>query len=219
MGYVALGLFKDYDDIRNSPTQSWTEVMPGDIKYKDINGDGVINDNDKVAIGATTKPNLTYGFGISAQWKGLDASVHFQGVGKSTYFIEGSSVMMFQREDFGNILSAMANSNRWILGVNEDPNAEYPRLTYGGNSNNQQKSTFWLRNGAYMRLKTLDIGYTLPTALVNKAHLNKVRFFFVGTNLLTFSKFKDLWDPEMGSTDGKDYPLSKTFSLGVSINL
>lgn len=219
MGYVALGLFKDYDDIRNSPTQSWTEVMPGDIKYKDINGDGVINDNDKVAIGATTKPNLTYGFGISAQWKGLDASVHFQGAGKSTYFIEGSSVMMFQREDFGNVLSAMANSNRWILGVNEDPNAEYPRLTYGGNSNNEQKSTFWLRNGAYMRLKTLDIGYTLPTALVNKAHLNKVRFFFVGTNLLTFSKFKDLWDPEMGSTDGKDYPLSKTFSLGVSINL
>ena len=217
-GFIALGLFKDYDDIRNSATQSWTDVMPGDIKYKDINGDGVINDNDKVAIGATTKPNLTYGFGISARWKGLDANVHFQGVGKSTYFIEGSSVMMFQRSDFGNVLQEIANSNRWILGVNEDPKAEYPRLTYGGNANNEQKSTFWLRDGSYIRLKTLDIGYTLPTALVNKAHINKVRFFFVGTNLLTFSKFK-LWDPEMGSTDGKKYPLSKTFSLGVSINL
>ncbi len=218
MGYVALGLFKDYDDIRNSPTQSWSEVMPGDIKYKDINGDGKIDTNDRVAIGATTKPNLTYGFGISAKWKGLDVNVHFQGAGKSTYFIEGSSVFMFQREDFGNIFASFANSNRWILGENEDPNAEYPRLSYGGNSNNQQKSTYWLRDGSYMRLKTLDIGYTLPTAWVNKAHLNKVRFFFVGTNLLTFAKF-DLWDPEMGSTDGKDYPLSRTFSLGVSINL
>ncbi len=211
-------LAQDYDDIRNSPTQSWSEVMPGDIKYKDINGDGKIDTNDRVAIGATTKPNLTYGFGISAKWKGLDVNVHFQGAGKSTYFIEGSSVFMFQREDFGNIFASFANSNRWILGENEDPNAEYPRLSYGGNSNNQQKSTYWLRDGSYMRLKTLDIGYTLPTAWVNKAHLNKVRFFFVGTNLLTFAKF-DLWDPEMGSTDGKDYPLSRTFSLGVSINL
>ena len=217
-GFVALGLFKDYDDIRNSPTQSWSEVMPGDIKYKDINGDGIINDNDKVAIGATTKPNLTYGFGVSAKWKGLDVNAHFQGVGKSTYFINGSSVYMFMREDFGNIFKDIAESNRWILGVNEDPNAEYPRLSYGGNSNNQQSSTFWLRDGSYLRLKTLDIGYTLPTMFVNKLHLNKVRFFFIGTNLLTFSKF-DLWDPEMGSSDGKKYPLSKTFSLGVSINL
>ena len=230
MGYVALGLFKDYDDIRNSAKQEFKytkgtlngqvfDVMPGDIKYKDINGDGVIDSNDKVAIGATTKPNLTYGFGISARWKGLDANVHFQGVGKSTYFINGTTVYMFSGGDgWGNVLEEMASSNRWILGVNEDPNAEYPRLTYGQNPNNEQASTYWLRNGSYLRLKTLDIGYTLPTALVNKAHLNKVRFFFVGTNLLTFSKFK-LWDPEMGSTDGKKYPLSKTFSLGVSINL
>ena len=217
-GLIALGLFKDYDDIRNSATQSWGDVMPGDIKYKDVNGDGVINNTDRVAIGATTRPNLTYGFGISARWKGLDVNVHFQGAGKSTYFIEGSSVFMFQREDFGNIFKEFAECNRWILGENEDPNAEYPRLTYGGNSNNQQQSTFWLRDGSYMRLKTLDIGYTLPTAFVNKMKLNKVRFFFTGTNLLTFAKF-DLWDPEQGSSDGKDYPLSKTFSLGVSINL
>ena len=230
MGYVAMGLFKDYDDIRNSAKQEFTyskgtlngqvfNVAPGDIKYKDINGDGIIDSNDKVAIGATTKPNLTYGFGISARWKGLDANVHFQGVGKSTYFINGSTVFMFSGGDgWGNVLQDMADSNRWILGENEDPNAEYPRLTYGQNPNNEQTSSYWLRNGSYLRLKTLDIGYTLPTALVNKAHLNKVRFFFVGTNLLTFSKFK-LWDPEMGSSDGKKYPLSKTFSLGVSINL
>ena len=126
--------------------------------------------------------------------------------------------MMFQREDFGNIFKDIANSNRWILGVNEDPNAEYPRLTYGRNSNNEQASTFWLRDGSYLRLKTLDIGYSLPTAVVNKLRMSKVRFYFIGTNLLTFSKFK-LWDPEMGSTDGKKYPLSRTFSLGVQLSL
>ena len=230
MGYVAMGLFKDYDDIRNSAKQEFTyskgvlngqvfNVAPGDIKYKDINGDGIINSDDRVAIGATTKPNLTYGFGISARWKGLDANVHFQGVGKSTYFINGSTVYMFSGGDgWGNVLQDMADSNRWILGVNEDPNADYPRLTYGANQNNQQASTFWLRNGSYLRLKTLDIGYTLPKAFVNKMHMNSVRFFFVGTNLLTFSKFK-LWDPEMGSSDGKKYPLTKNFSLGVSVNI
>lgn len=218
-GLIDLGLFKDYDDIRNSPKQSYGEVMPGDIKYKDINGDGMIDDNDVVAIGATTRPNLTYGFGLSASWKGLDINVHFQGVGKSTYFINGSSVYMFSLgQNWGNILDDIANSNRWKLGTNEDPNADYPRLTYGPNANNYRASTFWLRDGSYLRLKTLDIGYSLPKTLVNKAHLNNVRFFFIGTNLLTFTKFK-LWDPELGSSTGKVYPLSRTMSLGVSVNL
>ena len=218
MGLIALGLFKDYEEIRNWPKQ-FGDVMPGDIKYKDINGDGVINDDDKVAIGATKKPNFTYGFGMAAKWKGLDVNVHFQGVGKSTYFIDGSTVYMFSGGDgWGNVLKDMAESNRWILGVNEDPNAEYPRLTYGKNDNNNRSSTFWLRNGAYLRLKTLDVGYSLPKALVNKIHMNQVRIFFIGTNLLTLSSFKS-WDPEMGSSNGKQYPLSKTFSLGISVNL
>ena len=218
-GLVALGLFKDYEEIRNSPRQTFGDVMPGDIKYKDINGDGIINNDDIVAIGASARPSLTYGFGLSAKWKGLDVNVHFQGAGKSTYCISGSTIYMFSTGDgWGNIMKDMANSNRWILGVNEDPNADYPRLTYGANGNNNRASTFWLRNGAYMRWKRLDVGYTLPTAVVNKLHLNKVRIFFVGTNLLTFSSFK-LWDPELRSDTGKEYPLSRTYSLGVSVNL
>lgn len=218
-GLVALGLFKDYNDIRNSPRQVWGEVMPGDIKYKDVNGDGIVNDKDRVAIGASTRPSVTYGFGLSAKWKGMDVNVHFQGAGKSTFLVEGSTVHMFSSGNgWGNVLQEMADCNRWILGVNEDPNAEYPRLTYGGNSNNYQKSTYWLRNGAYMRWKRLDVGYTFPAKLVNKIHLNTVRVFFVGTNLLTFSNFK-LWDPELGNKTGKEYPLSRTFSLGVSVNL
>ena len=226
-GLISLGLFKDYDDIRNSPVQDFDgyKVMPGDIKYKDVNGDGKIDGNDQVAIGATTKPNLIYGFGIAANWKGLDVNLHFQGAGKSTYFIDGSTVHMFKLGDgWGNVLSEMANSNRWISAdisgdpATENPNAEYPRLSYGPNSNNYQQSTYWLRNGSYLRLKTVEVGYTLPTQLVNKVHFNTVRIFFVGTNLLTWSAFK-LWDPEMGSTDGKRYPLSKILSLGISVNL
>lgn len=218
-GLIDLGLFKDYDDIRNSPRQSFGEVMPGDIKYKDVNGDGLIDDNDIVAIGATTRPNLTYGFGLSASWKGLDINVHFQGIGKSTYFINGSSVYMFSLgENWGNVLSDVANGSRWKLGENEDVNAAYPRLTYGANPNNYRASTFWLRDGSYLRLKTLDIGYSLPKTLVNKAHLSGVRFFFIGTNLFTFTNFK-LWDPELGSSTGKAYPLNKTLSVGVSVNL
>ena len=218
-GLIALGLFKDYEEIRNSPKQTFGEVMPGDIKYKDVNGDGIIDSQDRVAIGATTRPNLIYGFGFSAKWKGLDFNAHFQGAGKSSFFVKGTTVFMFQGGDgWGNVLKEMAESNRWILGENEDPNAEFPRLTYGDNKNNYQESNYWLRDGSYLRLKTLDIGYTFPKAWVNKIHLNQVRVFFIGTNLLTFSSFK-YWDPELGSSDGKKYPLSKTLSLGVSVNL
>ena len=225
-GLIALGLFKDYDDIRNSPKQQFGKVQPGDIKYKDVNGDGVINDGDKAAIGATTKPNLIYGFGISAQWRGLDFNVHFQGAGKSSFFIEGSTVYAFKDNQWGNVLENLVE-NRWVdaetaarfgIPANENPNASYPRLSFGGNDNNFRKSTFWLRDGSYLRLKTLEVGYTLPKTVVNKLKFNKIRVFFIGTNLLTFAKFKE-WDPELGSSTGTEYARSKVFSLGLSVNI
>lgn len=217
-GLIALGLFKDYDDIRNSPKQPWGSVMPGDIKYKDINSDGVIDDNDIVPIGATTRPNLVYGFGISALWKGFDANVHFQGAGKSTFFIEGSNVWPFHAGDWGNVLKDVVESGYWSLGTNEDPNATYPRLHWQNNSNNNRRSTHWLRNGSYLRLKTLEIGYTLPKNITRVLKMNNVRIFFIGNNLLTFSKFK-LWDPELGSSNGQQYPLSKSCTLGLTIKM
>lgn len=223
-GLIALGLFKDYDDIRNSPKQEFGTVQPGDIKYKDVNGDGVVNDGDKVAIGATTKPNMIYGFGISASWKGLDVNVYFQGAGKTSFFIEGATVHAFSAGEWGNILSDVANSNRWIdheisgTMATENPNASYPRLSYGGNSNNYRQSTFWLRNGSYLRLKTLELGYSIPKPLVNKIRFNNIRLFLRGSNLLTFSSFK-LWDPELGSSTGTEYPLAKSLTLGLSVNL
>lgn len=217
-GLIAEGLFKDYDDIRNSAKQTWGDVMPGDIKYRDVNGDGIVNDKDYVPIGATNRPNLIYGFGFSAQWKGFDVNVLFQGAGKSTFFIDGYTVYPFKDGDWGNILTDVVKSNRWILGENEDPNAKYPRLSYGGNNNNYQSSTYWMRNGSYLRLKNLEVGYTIPKSIVNKIRLNNIRIYFMGTNLVTFSSFK-LWDPELGSSNGQVYPLSKAYTLGLTINI
>lgn len=215
-GYIALGLFKDYDDIRNSPYQG--DVMPGDIKYKDINSDGVINSNDHVPIGSTTRPNFVYGFGLSASWRNFDANVHFQGTGQSTFLINGQSVYAFSKGDWGNILQDMVDSGYWSLGENEDPNAKYPRLSYGGNANNYQGSSYWLRDGSYLRLKTLEVGYTLPKNITRLLRMNNVRIFFIGNNLLTFSDFK-LWDPEMGSSTGQGYPLTKSCTLGLTIKM
>ena len=224
---IALGLFKDCDDIRNSPTQNtWGSVEPGDIKYKDVNGDGVINNNDRVAVGNTNRPSFVYGMGISAYWKGLDASVHFQGTGKSSFFINGVLVHPFSRGTWGNVSTDVVNSSRWISRdisgdpATENPNAVYPRLKFGGenNVNNNQYSTHWLRNGSYLRLKTVEIGYTLPKNIVSKIRFSKIRLFFTGTNLLTFSKFK-LWDPEPRSNDGSFYPITKSVTFGLNISL
>ncbi len=228
-GLIAEGLFKDYQDIRYHADQSGLAggeaIAPGDIKYKDVNGDGVIDGNDIVPIGATNKPNLIYGFGISASWKGFDFNVLFQGVGKSSFFINGFTVYPFQYGAWGNILTDVVG-NYWSLGTNEDVNAKYPRLSFnsdgnldrGDTGNNYRPSTFWLRDGSYMRLKNLEIGYTLPKKLTNVVYFNNVRIYLMGTNLLTFSKFK-LWDPEMGSSNGQQYPLARTFTLGMTISL
>lgn len=225
-GLVSKGLFKDYEDIRNSPRQDFGVVQPGDIKYKDVNGDGVVNGQDQVAIGATTRPNLAYGLGASLTWKGFDFNIHFQGSGKSTFPIYGKCVYAFNEGDWGNIFKDMV-ADRWIdsdtaaklgLKANEDPNASYPRLTYGTNNNNSQTSTFWMRNGRYIRLKNLDIGYTLPKSIVNKLHFNNIRIYLAGANLITWSSF-DTWDPESANPRGEDYPLAKSVTVGLSVNL
>ncbi|WP_133577948.1 SusC/RagA family TonB-linked outer membrane protein [Pedobacter metabolipauper] len=217
-GLIALGLFKDYEDIRDSPIQTYGQVMPGDIKYKDINGDGKIDDTDILPIGATSYPNLVYGFALVTQWKSFDFNVHFQGAGKSSFFINGYTVYPFSQGDWGNILTDFNESNRWILDENEDVNADYPRLSYGGNTNNYRPSSYWLRESTYLRLKTVEAGYTLPKSLVNRVHVNSLRLFFMGTNVFTFSKFK-LWDPEMNSSNGQAYPLAKTFTIGLTATL
>jgi TonB-linked SusC/RagA family outer membrane protein len=228
-GLIAEGLFADYDDIRNSPKQQFGDVQPGDIKYKDVNGDGVVDDGDIVAIGSTSTPNLIYGIGFSVNWKGIDFNAHFQGAGKSTIMMNGKAVWAFSQNSYGQILADLVD-DRWVdaetaaqLGIaaNENPNASYPRLVYwdeSGSHNNYRASTYWMRDCSYVRLKNLEVGYTLPREFTSRIHFGDVRFYVQGANLLTFSSFK-LWDPEMGSSNGESYPLTKSITAGVQINL
>lgn len=222
-GLIALGLFKDYEDIRNSPTQYGnTNLMPGDIKYKDVNGDGVINDDDIVPIGSSWRPAMEYGMGASLSWKGFDINILFQGAGKCDYFINGPTVYPFSSFGWGNILTDVAKpGNRWISKdisgdpATENPNAKYPRLSYGGNSNNYRESTYWLRNGSYLRFKTLEMGYTIPGRFAKKAFLNSARLYLLANNLCVWDKLK-IWDPEVADRDGTKYPPSRTITLGVN---
>lgn len=227
-GLIAEGLFANYDDIRNSPKQMFGDVQPGDIKYKDVNGDGIVDGNDEVAIGATSTPSLIYGIGASLQWRDFDFNVHFQGSGKSTVMIQGKTVWAFSQDRYGQILADLVE-NRWVdaetaatIGIpaNENPNASYPRLVHlqGTTHNNYRSSSYWMRDCSYLRLKNLEIGYTLPKHILQAIHFENCRFFLQGTNLATWTNFK-LWDPEMGSNNGEAYPLTKSITLGLQINI
>ena len=187
----------------------------------------MVNNGDVCAIGATSKPNLIYGLGISVAWKSFDFNLHFQGAGKSTFPTYGKCVYAFSEGQWGNIFQGMLE-NRWVdsqtaeqLGIaaNEDVNASYPRLSYGANNNNFRSSTFWLRDGRYLRLKNLDFGYSLPKSAVNRLHMNSMRFYVSGTNLLLLYKKFDTWDPESLQPRGEDYPITKAVTVGLQLNL
>ena len=223
-GLIALGLFKDADDVANSPKQYSSEVLPGDIKYKDVNGDGIINDDDRVPLGFTTVPNIMYGFAGEFTWQKFDLNVRFQGAGKSDFFISGNGVYPFNGGKTGNILEAVSNpGDRWISREisgdpsTENPNAMLPRLTYGHNSNNNRNSTFWLRDGKYLRLKEVQFGYTVPQQFTRKLFMESARIAFVGYDLFVISPFK-WWDPELGSSDGGAYPKDRMFAVNLRVS-
>jgi TonB-linked SusC/RagA family outer membrane protein len=225
-GLVAMGLFQSQEEIDSSPVQNFGTYRVGDIKYKDVNGDGKIDAQDKVAIGYTNLPEITYGFGGTAQWKGFDFSVFFQGVAHTNFFLSGTSVT--SNFSSGNMERAAINSNVygnvWMSTNSAEQNAHviYPRLAVAGgagSTNNNQNSTWWLRDGSFMRLKNAEIGYTLPKDLMGKTFIKSLRFYVSGTNLLTFSPFK-LWDPEKNknSSQGSGYPLNRVFMVGFNAN-
>lgn len=215
-GLIAEGLFVDEEDIANWPKQEFSDVRPGDIKYRDVNGDGVVNTYDRVAIGYTAVPEINYGFGASMRWKGLDLSVFFSGVAHTTRIISGFNLFGASSNiiRLGQIFADVAD-NRWTLD-NQNPNAPYPRLSMNKVDNNQQASTYWQRDMSFLRLKNAEIGYTLPKKWVKKVGLSNVRFYLQGTNLLTFSEF-DLWDPELTANYGNQYPTVRTVTLGANI--
>ena len=218
-GYIAERLFIDEADIANSPLQTFGEYMPGDIKYKDINNDGVIDINDEVAIGYPTTPEVIYGFGVSASYKGLDLSFFFQGSLNSSFFIDAYNTAPFidtSGSAIGNnaLLNAWANDH-WS---ENDRNlyAAWPRLSDQLVDNNNRNSTWWLRDGSFLRLKSVEFGYSIPDKLASKVNLSSARIYINGSNLVTFSKFK-LWDVEMGG-NGLGYPIQQVVNLGLNLN-
>lgn len=221
-GYIAERLFVDETDIANSPTQNFgSKVMAGDIKYKDIDGDDQITETDKVPIGYPTTPEITYGFGLSTGYKDWDFSAFFQGNARSSFWISPNAISPFIDTDDDSdvssqnaLLQVIANDH-WAEN-NRNIYAFWPRLSNASVKNNTQDSTWWMQDGTFMRLKSLEVGYTLPKELTRKCHLGNVRIYLSGTNLLTFSKFK-LWDPEMGG-NGLGYPIQRVYNIGLNVN-
>ena len=216
-GLISCGLFKDQADIDSWPTQTFGDVQPGDIKYKDINGDGQVDQYDRVAIGYTTIPEINYGFGVSAGYKGFDASVFFSGVDNVSRQIGGSNLYGASSSPqlTGQVFKDVAQ-NHWTVD-NPDINAPYPRLGTTRSNNNVQTSDYWTRDMSFLRLKNAEIGYTFPKKMTKKAGISALRVYVAGTNLLTFSKFK-LWDPELDTAYGTRYPITRNVSLGLNIN-
>lgn len=213
-GYIAERLFVDDKEAANSPSQNFggLPVRGGDIKYRDVNGDGQITERDMVPMGLPTTPQIVYGFGISSGFKGFDFSAFFQGLARETFFIDPTATSPFVNNT--QLLKAYAESH-WSE-ENQNLHALWPRLSNIIISNNVQPSTWWMRDGTFLRLKSLEIGYTLPPKLSKRMYMDNLRIYFSGLNLLTWSRFK-LWDPEMGG-NGLAYPIQKVYNLGINLN-
>ena len=213
-GLVALGLFESYEEIAASPMQTG-DTRPGDIKYKDVNGDGKIDEYDKVPIGWGSVPEIMYGFGFSVGWKNLSLTAMFQGAAHVDAMLSGEGVLPFsQGSSRGNLLSNI--TDRWTE-QNPSQDVFYPRLSIGNINMNYETSTWWLKNTDYLRLKNIELSYRLPDRWMKRIHLDNARVFIQGVNLLTFSSFK-IWDVELGDGRGARYPNIASVSLGVNFN-
>lgn len=228
-GYIAERLFVDDNEVANSPTQYFgsgkeAEYGAGDIKYRDVNGDGVINESDKVPIGLPTTPEIIYGFGGSFGFKNFDISAFFQGSGRSSFFIDPKSISPFvlEKDDNGaytgqqnGLLQIVANDH-WSED-NRNLYAFWPRLSSIENNNNNQTSTWWMRKGDFLRLKTIEAGYNLPASLARRMGISDLRVYLNANNLFSISSFK-LWDTEMGG-NGLGYPIQRSYNIGISFGI
>lgn len=211
-GYQAEGLFVDQADIDAHVKQD-PQTKPGDIKYKDVNGDKVFNADDRTILGNDV-PYFTYGLSLNATYQGFDLSIQGQGVNDVQVYLSGETSQAF----FNGAGAKKYHLGRWTA-ENPNPNAIYPRILPTANNNqNVRTSSFWLYDADYFRIKSLIFGYTLPNILTQKVGINKARIYMSGSNLFTFradKRMKD-FDPEVASSRGS-YPNLKVFSLGVNV--
>ena len=221
-GYIAERLFIDQKEVANSPAQFGDPglgnrtggVMAGDIKYRDINNDGIINSDDRVPIGYPTQPEIIYGFGASLRYKNIDFSFYFQGSARSSFFIDPWAVQPFAQS--GGLQNGLLKAIAQDYWSEETRNvyAFWPRLSSAPVANNNERSTWWMRNGNFLRLKNVDLGYNFRN--VKRLGLQGGRAYFSATNLFVLSNFK-LWDVEMGG-NGLGYPIQSVYSLGLELN-
>lgn len=211
-GLIALGLFKDEDDVKNSPEQLFGAYGPGYIKYKDMNNDGKIDIDDYTAVGDGYLPRLNYAANIQLGYKGLDFSVLLQGASMSSVYLSNAAVRAFRSD--GTISEFALNR---YTGPENWATATYPILSTLGNDNNWRLSTYWLRDATYLRIKNVELGYTLPEKISNKLHLSRIRFYCNAYNLFCFDYIKD-FDPEASSSGVSGYPQIKLFSFGLIIS-
>lgn len=212
-GLTSLGLFKDEADIAASPTQQFGAVRPGDIKYFDRNGDGVINSQDEGYLGKVTTPKSIIGLTVSYTYKNFDMNVLFQGATGGELWLTGTSAWAFSSNS-----SVLADymDGRWTTD-HPDPNSVWPRLSSSNNVNNNQNSTFWLKSSNYVRLKNVELGYTLPKSWIKKVGMTNIRTFVTASNLYTWSKMK-IFDPERTNGFG-DYPQMRVINFGLNASL
>lgn len=217
-GYIAERLFIDDDEVLNSPLQDFgVKNIAGDIKYKDVNGDGVINSLDQVPLGFPTVPEIIYGFGFSYGYRQFDISAFFQGSAYSSFWMGGGSTGPVNVQPFvggKQVLQAFANSH--YSPQNPDLYAMWPRLSIENQANNMQLSSWWLRNGDFLRVKQMEMGYSLSQKLAERIYAKTARIYLSGTNLFTLSRFKE-WDIEMGG-NGLGYPLQRVLNIGMNVS-
>ena len=210
-GLEAIGYISEEDYNADGSYKHATQFgafAPGDIKYKDQNNDGIINNEDEVIIGNTV-PRFTYGLNLDASWKGFDFSMFWQGVGKADGYLNKQATMPF----YWGASALEMHKDHW---TEDNPNARFPRLAFN-ETNNEQNSSFWMANAAYLRLKNVTLGYTFPKTLSEKIKFSHVRLYISGQNLLSIDKFWDGFDAEAPVGDGAYYPQVKVFTIGLDV--
>ncbi len=217
-GYHALGLFQESDDKNGDgvidqneyPVAQFSTLRPGEIKFEDVNGDNVIDANDLKAMGNPSTPQLIYGFSPSISYKGFDVNVLFQGAGAGSFYLSGQAAWPFE-----NGASALAaNLDYWTP---QNTDAKYPIILPQPSANTRQTSDWWLRKSNYMRLKSAEVGYTIPVKVMSSIHLQMIRVYASGQNLVTWTKDMKDFDPEASSEAGEFYPQQRVITLGLNV--
>lgn len=212
--YRSDGFFQNEEECQKGPHLEGITPKPGDIRYLDKNGDGVIKPDDDRFIVGNDFPRYTFGFTYGLEYKGFDFSMMWQGVGKRNKWMRGESVEAFHNNNEGPVMDF--HQDRWTP---NNPDATYPRLTMGAESaNNAAKSDFWIQDAKYLRLKNAQIGYTFSQQWMKKLYVKNLRIFASVQNPLTFTKMKGGWDPEYtGDGSGRSYPVARVYSFGLNV--